>query len=331
MGISVRSVASTPAVRSTRIEAISAIFQTSVVLRVSLALVASRLTLPTDQASQVSMAARASATDFAVSVMSVPTRTSAVSVVLDKRPRELASTAYSTSVAALSEVASVLTPLLDVLTPSAATVVSVDSTRTLPQEVRDSNSSETISSKLALMPPADLTDLSRDSAAARPSQVAPARLPSLVSKRDNSSVRSLPSQLDPSPSDPPLRLFPSEDVRVSPRRPPSPRDSTTAAPTVPRASTTAATTAPRDSTTAASAPPASVAASAAREVSVATAATATESINTDKEQTGLSVISDIELFLSTLCSLVELLPQPCVLRAKGYKNLPKLRKKIISI
>ena len=340
--ISVKSVASTPAVRSTRIEAISAIFQTSVVLRASLALVASRLTLPTDQASQVSMAARASATDFAVSVMSVPTRTSAVSVVLDKRPGKLASTADSTSVAALSEVASVLTPLLDVLTPSARPVVSVDSTRTLPQEVRDSNRSETNSSKLALMPPADLTDPSRDSAAARLSQVVPARLPSLVSKRDNSSVRSLPSQLDPSPSDPPLRLFPSEDVRVSPRRPPSPRDSTTAATTVPRASTTAATTAPRDSTTAAttdlnpsttaaSAPPASVAASAAREVaSVATAATATESINTDKEQTGLSVISDIELFLSTLCSLVELLPQPCVLRAKGYKNLPKLRKKIIS-
>merc|ERR1712223_1612593 len=330
MGISVRSVASTLAVRSTRIEAISAIFQTSVVLRASLALVASRLTLPTDQASQVSMAARASATDFAVSV------------VLDKRPGKLASTADSTSVAALSEVASVLTPLLDVLTPSARPVVSVDSTRTLPQEVRDSNRSETNSSKLALMPPADLTDPSRDSAAARLSQVVPARLPSLVSKRDNSSVRSLPSQLDPSPSDPPLRLFPSEDVRVSPRRPPSPRDSTTAATTVPRASTTAATTAPRDSTTAAttdlnpsttaaSAPPASVAASAAREVSVATAATATESINTDKEQTGLSVISDIELFLSTLCSLVELLPQPCVLRAKGYKNLPKLRKKIISI
>merc|ERR1712223_2341833 len=256
MGISVRSVASTLAVRSTRIEAISAIFQTSVVLRASLALVASRLTLPTDQASQVSMAARASATDFAVSV------------VLDKRPGKLASTADSTSVAALSEVASVLTPLLDVLTPSARPVVSVDSTRTLPQEVRDSNRSETNSSKLALMPPADLTDPSRDSAAARLSQVAPARLPSLVSKRDTSSVRTLPSQLDPTPSDPPLRLFPSEDVRVSPRRPPSPRDSTTAA-----------TTDLNPSTTAASAPPASVAASAAREVSVATAATATESIN----------------------------------------------------
>ena len=50
-----------------------------------------------------------------------------------------------------------------------------------------------------------------------------------------------------------------------------------------------------------------MAASAAREV--ATVATDIESINTDKEQTGLSVISDIELFLSTLCSLVELLPQ----------------------
>merc|ERR1711953_1282401 len=133
--------------------------------------------------------------------------------------------------------------------------VSVDSTRNLPQEVRDSNSSETNSSKLALMPPADLTDPSRDSAAASPSQVAPARLPSLVSKRDNSSVRDLPSQLEPPPSDPLLKLFPSEDVRVSPKRPPSPRDSTTAA-----------TTVPRDSTTAASAPPASVAASAAREV-----------------------------------------------------------------
>merc|ERR1712083_647286 len=137
-----------------------------------------------------------------------------------------------------------------------------------------------------------------------------------VSKRDNSSVRDPLPQLEPPPSDPPLRLFPSEDVRVSPPRPPSPRDSTTAA-----------TAALNPSTTAASAAPASVAASAAREV--ATVATAGESINTDKEQTGLSVISDIELFLSTLCSLVELLPQPCVLRAKGYKNLPKLRKKII--
>merc|ERR1711981_1384787 len=159
-------------------------------------------------------------------------------------------------------------------------------------------------------------DPSRDSAAADPSQVAPARLPSLVSKRDNSSVRDPLPQLEPPPSDPPLRLFPSEDVRVSPPRPPSPRDSTTAATTAPRASTTAATTDLNPSTTATSAVPASMAASAAREVAtVATVATAGESINTDKEQTGLSVISDIELFLSTLCSLVELLPQPCVLRA----------------
>merc|ERR1712141_171551 len=145
-----------------------------------------------------------------------------------------------------------------------------------------------------------------------------------MGKRDNSSVRDPLSQLEPPPPDPPLRLFPSEDVRVSPPRPPSPRDSTTVATTAPRASTTAATTAPQDSTTAATADlnPSTTAASAAREV--ATVATAGESINTDKEQTGLSVISDIELFLSTLCSLVELLPQPCVLRAKGYKNLPKL-------
>merc|ERR1711997_665457 len=120
------------------------------------------------------------------------------------------------------------------------------------------------------------------------------------STRDNSSVRDPLPQLEPPPSDPPLRLFPSEDVRVSPPRPPSPRDSTTAATTVPRDSTTAATADLNPSTTAASAPPASVAASAAREV--ATVATAGESINTDKEQTGLSVISDIELFLSTLCS-----------------------------
>merc|ERR1711981_1295719 len=109
-------------------------------------------------------------------------------------------------------------------------------------------------------------DPSRDSAAADPSQVAPARLPSLVSKRDNSSVRDPLPQLEPPPSDPPLRLFPSEDVRVSPPRPPSPRDSTTAATTAPQDSTTAATTDLNPSTTAATTAPASMAASAAREV-----------------------------------------------------------------
>merc|ERR1711981_1103043 len=98
-------------------------------------------------------------------------------------------------------------------------------------------------------------DPSRDSAAADPSQVAPARLPSLVSKRDNSSVRDPLPQLEPPPSDPPLRLFPSEDVRVSPPRPPSPGASTTAATTAPSATTTAATTAPRDTTTAATTAP----------------------------------------------------------------------------
>merc|ERR1712060_316918 len=93
--------------------------------------------------------------------------------------------------------------------------------------------------------------------------------------------------------------------------------STTAATTDVSPSTTAATTDLNPSTTEASAVPASVA-SVAREV--ATVATDGESISADKEQTGLSVISDIELFLNTLCSLVELLDQPCVLRAKGYKN-----------
>ena len=321
--ISDRLVALTPAVKSTLTEVISAIFRTSVVLKASLALVASRPTLPTDQASQVSMAAPVSATDSVVSVTSAPTRTSVVSVVLDKRPREEVSTADSTSVAPLSVVASVPTPPLDVSTPSAVPVVSVDSTRTSPQEVPDSNNSVEPSSLLALMPPADLTDLSRDSAAARLSQVVKPRHPSSVSRRDNSSARRAP-QSDSPPRDPPTRLFPSEDARASvSERHPFPRDSTT----VP-------TTENNPSTTAASAQPASVAASAAREVAtvapVATVATDGESISTDKEQTGLSVISDIELFLNTLCSLVELLYQPCVLRAKGYKNLPKLRKKIIS-
>ena len=337
--ISDRLVASTPAVKSTRREAILAIFPTSVVLKASLALVASRPTLPTDQASQVSMAVKVSTTDSVDSVTSAPTRTSVVSVVLDKRPRELVLTADSTSVAPLSVVASVPTPPLDVSTPSAAPVVSVDSTRTSPQEVTDSNKSVVNSSLLASMPPADLTDLSRDSAAARLSQVVPPRHPSSVSRRVNSSVREATSELDSPPEDPHLRLFPSEDARASvSERPPSPRDSTTvpitdplptttAATTELNASTTAATTDLNPSTTAASADPASVA-SAAREV--ATVATDGESISTDKEQTGLSVISDIELFLNTLCSLVELLYQPCVLRAKGYKNLPKLRKKIIS-
>merc|ERR1719464_2519086 len=174
--ISDRLVASTPAVKSTRREAILAIFPTSVVLKASLALVASRPTLPTDQASQVSMAVKVSTTD------------SVDSVVLDKRPRELVLTADSTSVAPLSVVASVPTPPLDVSTPSAVPVVSVDSTRTSPQEVTDSNKSVVNSSLLASMPPADLTDLSRDSAAARLSQVVPPRHPSSVSRRVNSSV-----------------------------------------------------------------------------------------------------------------------------------------------
>merc|ERR1739844_672233 len=237
--------------------------------------------------------------------MSAPTRTSVVSVVLDKRPRESVSTADSTSVAPLSVVASVPTPPLDVSTHSAVPVVSVDSTRTLTQEVTDSPTSVVNSSLPALMPPADLTDLSRDSAAARPSQVVPARHPLLVSRRVNLSVSRANSELDLPLEDPPLRLFPSEDTRVSAREPPSPRDSTTAATTVLRPSTTAATTDLSPSTTAAitdlnpttteaSAVPASVA-SAAREV--ATAATDGESISADKEQTGLSVISDIELFL----------------------------------
>merc|ERR1712051_229134 len=133
----------------------------------------------------------------------------------------------------------------------------------------------------------------------------------------NLSVSRANSELDLPLADPPLRLFPSEDARVSAREPPSPRDTTTAATTDLNPSTTAATTdvspsttaAPTDvspsttaattdlnpSTTEASAVPASVA-SVAREV--ATAATDGESISADKEQTGLSVISDIELFLN---------------------------------
>merc|ERR1712051_697276 len=174
--ISDRLVASTPAVKSTRREAISAIFRTSVVLPASVA-----------------------------SVMSAPTRTSVVSVVLDKRPRESASTADSTSVAPLSVVASVPTPPLDVSTHSAVPVVSVDSTRTLTQEVTDSPTSVVNSSLPALMPPADLTDLSRDSAAARPSQVVPARHPLSVSRRVNLSVSRANSELDLPLADPPLR------------------------------------------------------------------------------------------------------------------------------
>ena len=326
--ISDRSVASTPAVRSTKKEAILAIFKISVALKALAVLVASRLTLPTDQASPVSMAVAAFATDFSVSEMSVPTRTSVDFVVLDKRPVRSVSTAHSTSAAALLEVASVATLPSDVFDPSAAPVASEDSTRTFAQEVTDSSHSDPASSKLALVA-ADLTSAFRDSAAARPSQVVNARHPLLVSKRDNSSVRRAFTDLDSPPRDLPTRLLSSKDVsaRESQARPPFP----TAAKAATEAASEAATEAAMAAATAAASEAASAnVTSAASAAEVATVASDGESINTDKEQTGLSVISDIELFLNTLCSLVELLDQPCVLKAKGYKNLPKLRKKIIS-
>ena len=334
--ISDRSVVSTPAVRSTKKEAILAIFKISVALKAFAVLVASRLTLPTDQASPVSMAVAAFATDFSVSEISAPTRTSVDFVVLDKRPLSAVSTAHSTSVAAPLEVASVATLPLDVFDPSAAPVVSADSTRTLPQEVKDFSNSVAASSLLALMA-ADPTSAFRDSAAARPSQVVNARHPLSVSKRDNSSVRRAISELDSPPRDPPIRLLSSKDVseRESQERPPFPTaakaatEAAMAAKEAAMAATEAAMAAAEAAMAAATAA-ASVAASAASAAEVATVASDGESINTDKEQTGLSVISDIELFLNTLCSLVELLDQICVLRARGYKNLPKLRKKIIS-
>merc|ERR1719454_1757302 len=126
--------------------------------------------------------------DSLVSVMSAPTRTSVVSVVLETNKTLEVSTDNSTSVAALLEAVSVPTPSRDVSDPSAAPVVSKESTRTLAQEVPDLTPSVDNSSMLDFKPLADLTEESEASAVDKPSQVVPPRLPSLVLIRDNSSV-----------------------------------------------------------------------------------------------------------------------------------------------